>query len=338
MVFLDRVLFSLPSRENKHPSNFETSVFAPPLAENRPTPALSHLSLAPCFRQLREERKPFPRRHETFVFLSFLPNTRHLPFQRLFSIPFAVAASHRAKACACFSLLFSAAKALPLSPAVVLSPTASSSALDLGSGYCAILMVSFLERIFCTTVRISFFSTRKRQRLSNSLSISSISLRTFLSFSRYSLVNCFIISSQNTSARHPEAPRITTHEASSRVWRALASIFGISTSSHEGFSTPFFFATSTRCTLWVEGTLQGLVHPGVSGTALGLLPGLYLLSSSRDWRKCRFIALYGRDPCQEDWATLEPKVCDNPLCCSFPICVFVHSISCWFGNYPLHFA
>ena len=100
----------------------------------------------------------------------------------------------------------------------------------------------------------------------------------------------------------------------------------------------FFFATSTRCTLWVEGTLQGLVHPGISGTALGLLPGLCLLSSSRDWRKCRFIALYGRDPCQEDWATLEPKVCGNPLCCSFPICVFVHSISCWFGNYPLHFA
>ena len=55
---------------------------------------------------MKEERKPFSRRHETFVFLSLLPNTRPLPFRRLFSIPFAAAASHGAKACACFPLLF----------------------------------------------------------------------------------------------------------------------------------------------------------------------------------------------------------------------------------------
>ena len=189
-------------------------------------------------------------------------------------------------------LFFSAAKAPPLSPAVVVSPTTCSSGLDLGSGYCAVFMVSFLQRIFCTTERVSYFSTSlKRQRLSTSLSISSISLPPFLSFSRYSLMNCFIISSQNTFARHPETPRITTARSlvESVESSRCASILGISTSSHEGFSTPmalfFFFATSTRCALWVEGTLQGLVHRGVSGAVLGLVPGLCLLSSSRVWRK-----------------------------------------------------
>ena len=54
-------------------------------------------------------------------------------------------------------LFFSAAKAPPLSPAVVVSPTACSSGLYLGSGYCAIFMVSFLERVLCTTERISYF-------------------------------------------------------------------------------------------------------------------------------------------------------------------------------------
>ena len=51
-----------------------------------------------------------------------------------------------------------------------------------------------------------------------------------------------------------------------------------------------------------------------------------------------FIALHVQDLSHEDWATSEPKDCGHPLCCSFPIRVFVHSISCWFGNYPLHFA
>ena len=51
-----------------------------------------------------------------------------------------------------------------------------------------------------------------------------------------------------------------------------------------------------------------------------------------------FIALHGQDLSHEDWATPEPKDCGYPLCWSFPICVFVHSISCRFGNYPLHFA
>ena len=55
----------------------------------------------------------------------------------------------------------------------------------------------------------------------------------FLSFSRYSLMNCFIISSQNTFARHPEAPRITTARslAESVESSHCASILGISTSS-----------------------------------------------------------------------------------------------------------
>ena len=51
-----------------------------------------------------------------------------------------------------------------------------------------------------------------------------------------------------------------------------------------------------------------------------------------------FIALHGQDLSHEDWTTPEPKDCGYPLCWSFPICVFVHSISCRFGNYPLHFA
>ena len=41
--------YSLPSQENKHPSNFERSAFAPPLAENRPTPALRICRWLPVF-------------------------------------------------------------------------------------------------------------------------------------------------------------------------------------------------------------------------------------------------------------------------------------------------
>lgn len=195
--------------------------------------------MAPCFRQLREERKPFSRRHESFVFLSLLPITRLLPFQRLFLFLLRQQPLTEPKLVPAF-LFFSAAKALPLSPAVVVSPSACSSGLDLGSEYCAIFMFFFLERILCTTERISYFSTRKRQRLSDSLSISSISLRPFLSFSRYSLMNCFIISSQNTFARHPETPRITTARSLVESVKSsrCASILGISTSSYEGFSTP----------------------------------------------------------------------------------------------------
>ena len=239
-------------------------------------------------------------------------------------------------------LFFSAAKALPLSPAVVVSPTACSSGLDLRSGYCAIFMVSFLERILCTTECVSYFSTRKRQRLSNSLSISSISLRPFLSFSCHSLMNSFIMSSQNTFARHPEAPRITTARSlvESVESSHCASILGISTSSHEGFSTPMalFFSPHPDDALcrWKELCRVWCI-------------GVYL---ARSWAWCQdcvfcpaaefgendFIALHVQDLSHEDWATPEPKDCGHPLCCSFPIRVFVRSISCWFGNYPLHFA
>ena len=41
--------YSLTSRENKHHSNFERSVFAPPLAENRPTLALRICRWLPVF-------------------------------------------------------------------------------------------------------------------------------------------------------------------------------------------------------------------------------------------------------------------------------------------------
>ena len=199
-----------------------------------------------------------------------------------------------------------------------------------------------LERIFCTTERVSYFTTRKRQRLSNSLSISSISLRPFLSFSRHSLMNCFIISCQNTFARHLEAPRITTARSlvESVESSHCASILGISTSSHEGFSTPMalFFSPHPDDALcrWKELCRVWCI-------------GVYL---ARSWAWCQdcvfcpaaefgendFIALHVQDLSHEDWATSEPKDCGHPLCCSFPIRVFVHSISCWFGNYPLHFA
>ena len=53
-------------------------------------------------------------------------------------------------------------------------------------------------------------------------------------------MNCFIISSQNTFARHPETPRITTARSLVESVKSsrCASILGISTSSYEGFSTP----------------------------------------------------------------------------------------------------
>ena len=287
--FSPQGFYSLSRRENKHPSNFERSVFGPPLAENRPTPALRICRWLSVFANWKKKENRFLGATKHLFFLACCQILAFYHFKGFFPFLLRQQPLTEPKLVPAF-LFFSAAKAPPLSPAVVVSPTACSSGLDLGSGYCAIFMVSFLERILCTTEHISYFSTTKRQRLSNSLSISSISLRPFLSFSRHSLMNCFIISSQNTFARHPEAPRITTARSlvESVESSHCASILGISTSSHEGFSTPmalFFFATSRRCALWVEGTLQGLVHRGVSGTVLGLVPGLCLLSSSRVWRK-----------------------------------------------------
>ena len=81
-------------------------------------------------------------------------------------------------------------------------------------------------------------------------------------------------------ARHPEASRITTHEALSRLWRAHAALLFLPSppACAMGFlllrGLFAFFATSTRCALSVELTLQGLGQRGVSGTAFGLLPGL----------------------------------------------------------------
>ena len=92
--------------------------------------------------------------------------------------------------------------------------------------------------------------------------------------------------------RHLESPR---HEALPRVWRALTALLS-----------------------WASPPARG-----VSGTVLGLVPGLCLLSSRRVWRK----RLHR-----------PARPSGHPLCCSFPIRVFVHSISCWLGNYPLHFA
>ena len=236
-------------------------------------------------------------------------------------------------------LFFSAAQALPLSPAVVVSPTARSSGLDLGSGYCAIFMVFFMERIFCTTEHISCFSTRKRQRLSNSLSISSISLRPFLSFSRYSLMNCFIISSQNTFARHPEAPRITKARSlvESVESSRCASILGISTSLTRAFLLlwHFFFSPHPHDALcgWKELCRVWCI-------------GVYL---ARFWAWCQdcvfcpaaefgehdFIARHGQDLCHDDWATPEPKDCGHPLLLSTPSLVGLATIPC---TLPLYFA
>ena len=81
-------------------------------------------------------------------------------------------------------------------------------------------------------------------------------------------------------ARHPEASRVTTHEALSRLWRAHAALLFLPSppACAMGFlllrGLFAFFATSTRCALSVELTLQGLGQRGVSGTAFGLLPGL----------------------------------------------------------------
>ena len=81
-------------------------------------------------------------------------------------------------------------------------------------------------------------------------------------------------------ARHPEASRITTHEALSRLWRAHAVLLFLPSPPTRtmGFLLLWclfaFFATSTPCALSVELTLQSLGQQGVSGTAFGLLPGL----------------------------------------------------------------
>ena len=239
-------------------------------------------------------------------------------------------------------LFFSAAKALPLSPAVVVSPTACSSGLDLGSWYCAIFMVSFLERILCTTERVSYFSTRKRQRLSNRLSISSISLRPFLSFSRHSLMNSFIMSSQNTFARHPEAALNHHGTKPCRECGELSLRFYLGY-LHQ-LARGLFYSYGTFFPPHPDDALCGWKE-----LCRVLCIGVYL---ARSWAWCQdcvfcpaaefgesdFIALHVHDLSHEDWATPEPKDCGHPLCCSFPIRVFVRSISCWFGNYPLHFA
>ena len=231
--------YSLSRRENKHPSNFERSVFGPPLAENRPTPALRICRWLPIFANWKKKENRFLGATKHLFFLACCQIFAFYHFKGFFPFLLRQQPLTEPKLVPAF-LFFYAAKALPLSPAVVVSPTACSSGLDLGSGYCAIFMISFLERILCTTERVSYFSTRKRQRLSNSLSISSISLRPFLSFSRHSLMNSFIMSSQNTFARHPEAPRITTARSLVEIVESChcASILGISTSSYEGLSTP----------------------------------------------------------------------------------------------------
>ena len=281
--------YSLSRRENKHPSNFERSVLGPPLAENRPTPALRICRWLPVFANWKKKENRFLGATKHLFFLTCCQILAFYHFKGFFPFLLRQQPLTEPKLVPAF-LFFSAAKAPPLSPAVVVSPTACSSGLDLGSWYCAIFMVSFLERILCTTERVSYFSTRKRQRLSNRLSISSISLRPFLSFSRHSLMNSFIMSSQNTFARHPEAalnhhgtkPCRECGELSLRFY--LGYLHQLARGLFYSYGT-FFSATSRRCALWVEGTLQGLVHRGVSGTVLGLVPGLCLLSSSRVWRK-----------------------------------------------------
>ena len=133
-------------------------------------------------------------------------------------------------------------------------------------------------------------------------------------------LDLFVLSLCGTSRPFPTTP-----------WRAV-SVFLARTlyarhPSIEWLFSMAFFATSTRCALSVEGTLQGLGQRGIS-----------VFCPAPEFGENDFLFLHGQDLCPEDWATPETKVCGHPLCCSFPSCVVVHSISCWFGDYPLHAA
>ena len=153
--------YSLSRRENKHPSNFERSVFGPPLPENRPTLALRICRWLPIFANWKKKENRFLGATKHLFFLACCQIFAFYHFKGFFPFLLRQQPLTEPKLVPAF-LFFYAAKALPLSPAVVVSPTACSSGLDLGSGYCAIFMISFLERILCTTERVSYFSTRKR--------------------------------------------------------------------------------------------------------------------------------------------------------------------------------
>ena len=87
-----------------------------------------------------------------------------------------------------------------------------------------------------------------------------------------------------------------------------------------------FFATSTRCALSVELTLQGLGQRGVSGTAFGLLPGL----CGASFVQHQSLEKTTSSPCMAKIFVLKIGQRRKPKSAA------IHSISCWCGVYPLH--
>ena len=330
--------YSLSRRENKHPSNFERSVFGPPLAENRLTPALRICRWLPVFANWKKKENRFLGATKHLFFLACCQILALYRFEGFFPFLLRQQPLTEPKLVPAF-LFFSAAKALPLSPAVVVSPTACSSGLDLGSGYCAIFMVSFLERVLCTTERISYF-----------LQESASTFPTVCPFPRFLCcpscpfpatpwwtVSLFLPRTLLLGIqRHLESPR---HETLSRVWRALAALLS--------------WASPLACTrafllLW-HFFFSPHPHDALCGwkeLCRVWCIGVYL---ARFWAWCQdcvfrpaaefgehdFIARHGQDLCHEDWATPEPKDCGHPLLLSTPSLVGLATVPC---TLPLYFA
>ena len=180
--------------------------------------------MAPCFRQLKEERKPFSRRHETFVFPNLLPNTRLLPFQRLFSIPFAAAASHGAKAWACFPLLFCCKSSSSFS-----SCCSISNSLFIWSGFGILVLCNFYGFFFgedplYNRARFLFFYKKAPapfQQVVHFLDLIAALLVLFPPLLDEQFHYVFPEHFCSASRGSLESPR---HEALSRVWRALTAL------------------------------------------------------------------------------------------------------------------
>ena len=270
-----------------------------------------------------------------------LPNTRLLPFQRLFSIPFAAAASHRAQVCACFPLLFCCTSSSSFS-----SFCSISNNLFIWSGFGIWVLRNFCgfffgEDLLYNGARFLFFYKKVPapfQQFVHFLDFFAALLVLFPPLLdeqfHYVFPEHFCSASRGTSNHHGTKPCRDCGELSlcfylgylHQLARGLVYSYGTFFSPHPDDA---LCGWKELCRVWCIG--------------------VYL---ARSWAWCQdcvfcpaaefgendFIALHVQDLSHEDWATPEPKDCGHPLCCSFPIRVFVRSISCWFGNYPLHFA